>query len=98
MTIRLFAPNLKTNAFPHNWEFWGKILIFENTLNTTEKQEIQTIYLKKKKTKQKKKTKTKNKSRHIYSLILSNMCSMVYITKKVMIPFSKAEFDKNMDI
>ena len=32
------------NAFPHNWEFWGKILIFENTLITPEKQEIQTIY------------------------------------------------------
>ena len=31
----------------HNSEFWGKILIFENTLITTERQEIQTIYLKK---------------------------------------------------
>ena len=46
----------KKNAFLHNWEFWGKILIFENSLITTKRQEIQTIYLKK-------------ISWHIYSLI-----------------------------
>ena len=37
----------KNNAFLPNWEFWAKILIFENTLITTERQEIQTTYLKK---------------------------------------------------
>ena len=47
MMIIHFAPNFQKNAFLHNWEFWGKILIFENTLITTERQEIQTIYLKK---------------------------------------------------
>ena len=51
--ILYFVPNCqkkkkKKNAFLHNLEFWGKILIFENTLITTERQETQTIYLKKK--------------------------------------------------
>ena len=46
MMILHFAPIFQKNAFLHNWEFWGKILIFENTLITTERQEIQTIYLK----------------------------------------------------
>ena len=30
MMILHFAPNLKENAFLHNWEIWGEILIFEN--------------------------------------------------------------------
>ena len=32
MMILHFAPNFQNNTFLHNWEFWGKILIFENTL------------------------------------------------------------------
>ena len=47
MTILHFAPNFQKFALPQNWEFWGKILNFENTLITTERQEIQTIYLNK---------------------------------------------------
>ena len=42
----LFAPYFQKHAFLHNWEFWVKILIFENTLIMTERQEIQTICLK----------------------------------------------------
>ena len=38
---------ISKNAFLHNWEFLDKNLIFENTQITTERQEIQTIYLKK---------------------------------------------------
>ena len=39
MMILHFAPNFqkKKNAFLQNWEFWGKILIFENTVITTER-------------------------------------------------------------
>ena len=37
MMILHFPPNFQKYAFLHNWEFWGKILIFENTLITTER-------------------------------------------------------------
>ena len=47
MMILHFAPNFKKMHFCTTENFLGKILIFENTLITTERQEIQTIYLKK---------------------------------------------------
>ena len=56
MMILYFAPNVQKMHFCTTENFWGKILIFENTLITTERQEIQTINLK--------------KISHIYSLIL----------------------------
>ena len=37
MMILHFAPNFQENAFLHNWELRGKILIFENTVITTER-------------------------------------------------------------
>ena len=47
MMILYFAPNFQKMDFCTTENFWGKILIFENTLITIERQEIQTIYLKK---------------------------------------------------
>ena len=60
MTILHVAPNFQKKK-KKNWD--SKILICENTLITTERQEIQTIYLKKKKQKTKKKQKQKKQNK-----------------------------------